>query len=266
MRVDNLRTGKYKAKVRGFVLPNQAKSYKAASVVQAALDQLPGSLTPCSLQSTILRPYYVDFARRINQIKRQHSGAIAVSEACTQYEKWISRGLNSACLEAILNHFNLTCAAAPVVLCPNTTTTSCLPPGTPTDYSLSAAGYQVLANNWFLTESNICSLSFTLSTSAPASGQIYVCVYDAGTGTLLFEAPLVNAAALTPIPTLYTATFAHQSFPADVLLGVKFAGTGTVIVAGAADCEETSLLGWSDPGGWGVVAGAAEITMEFTYE
>lgn len=114
MRKATQRSGKYRAKIQGKVLPGQARRFTGAAGGQVAAEHYVKVLgVPAGFQN-----YYMIFAKELLKVRRIHSGEIAQREACLLYDKWSSRGLDASVLDSMVVHYNFqSCPVPPPPVC-----------------------------------------------------------------------------------------------------------------------------------------------------
>lgn len=94
MRSGAHRAGKYRKKVRGFVLPGQSNRYSAALRGRTQLESIVKQI--CT--SPVLLLSYIAYAEQISKAKGTHAGAPGINEVQYLINKWTARGLEGPTL------------------------------------------------------------------------------------------------------------------------------------------------------------------------
>lgn len=208
MKSPSRRIIKYGKKIRSVTTHRQEAlrkaAYKSAAIRQIDLDMIPKSLIGCRNVNPIFLHYYGAFTKKADAIIRKHAGAIAQKEICIERQKWLSRGLDAGCLDAILNHFNMECVTAM------------------NDYECAATGHYMMLyqpDGWVhagllveLSPRKVTGLSFRLRKKGLPTGDVYFRIVNFVTGAVIWEKLMFDAATLTTSFVEY-----HTAVPSVVL-------------------------------------------------
>lgn len=112
VRKSTARLKKYSKKIRALVLPGQKARKKFTVQREVDLERM----VECLVGPSLMRGYYMVFAKQINKLMGRWKGLNLITEVCIKYEMWKSRGLIGDFMNAILAWFNLpSCEAPPCV-------------------------------------------------------------------------------------------------------------------------------------------------------
>lgn len=101
MKSSEKRSRRYKAKIRGKVLPGQKAGFAGAvrSQVQTEID-VKNILTQHGVMVGLIH-FYMDFGKKVMQLKQKFSGQTMRDEVEALQRHWAQRGLDVAVLDAI---------------------------------------------------------------------------------------------------------------------------------------------------------------------
>lgn len=102
MKTSEMRREKYRVKVRGMVIPGQAKRFGEAAGGQVRHEVLVKTVMARNGVMPGLHHYYTAFGKKLGSLMGKHSGQTLEDEACMQFRKWSSRGLSEAVLDEVL--------------------------------------------------------------------------------------------------------------------------------------------------------------------
>lgn len=102
MRSPDLRAASYGKKVESRILKDQSAHFRSAVNRQVEIECSIQAMT-CFKTAGLFRPYLIIFAKEICSRKERMSGALLTAEIGILRAKWITRGVNSDCLDDIIN-------------------------------------------------------------------------------------------------------------------------------------------------------------------
>lgn len=92
----------------------QAPAFSSAVGNQVKIERLVKRILEANTIMVSLNHFYMNFGKKLDKIRRNHSGATAQLEACIEFEKWSSRGLDNATLDEIVTEMGFeNCWTAP---------------------------------------------------------------------------------------------------------------------------------------------------------
>ena len=94
MRTTEQRAGKYDKKIIGRVLPGQSTHFTSAVQRQVDIEQRIKIILAKNHVPSIYNHFYMNFAKKLNQIFEKHKQGTAETEDFIEENKWVARGLD----------------------------------------------------------------------------------------------------------------------------------------------------------------------------
>lgn len=182
------RAESYKNKVRPFIHKGQSSRFREASCIQADLESIARTLDGCKSLSVIYRPFLHDMVKKLYKLKHQHAGDIFQQEALIERDKWLARGIDADCVNAILSYYGV---IGDVVV---TEEYECFVGGGAV--LLMSGDYTMAGKRQTFLSRKITLMSFRLRNMFAASGPVYYRLRSPLDGSIIWETLVTDAAAI----------------------------------------------------------------------